>query len=139
MAGWQNVVAPTTGTEISDVTFGGTVATNMSDSGWIPVTNFVNSWENVAGYTTQYRLIGNMVRLQGCIQGGTSGTTAFTLPVAFIPNDNGPQFLCATQGGLAYAAISIGTNSSGTPGALAASGAGVSSYTYLSGIKFYVD
>lgn len=53
---------------------------------WTAVT-FQNSWTNYGGayQACQYRAVGDMVQVRGLIAGGTSGTTAFTLPVGFRP------------------------------------------------------
>ncbi len=49
------------------------------DTGWLNITNFVNSWTNASGYTTQERLIGNLYVLHGQITGGATNTDAFTV------------------------------------------------------------
>ena len=63
---------------------GGQKIANNSDTGWITVSSFTNSW--VAGSrTVQYRRQGNSVRVRGIAQSGTAGTIAFTLPAGFRP------------------------------------------------------
>lgn len=142
MATWQPVTVPTAGSVVSTTTFGTPVADNMADSGWIAVT-FQNSWSNfTGGYTAKYRRIGNRVMLQGIIQGGTSGTTAFTLPSGFVPADANPTPTWLVVASSASAYVYIGSTSSGSPGIVVPnnmSGSNVSTLTSLSGISFLVD
>jgi hypothetical protein len=56
---------------------------------WIAPT-FQNSWRAfAAGWSTPgYRKIGDIVYLRGMVTGGTSPSTAFTLPAGYIPPNN---------------------------------------------------
>lgn len=55
-------------------------------NGWTSVT-FQNSWANVGGLwpTTQYRLSGNTVWVKVGAQAGTAGSTMWTMPIGFRP------------------------------------------------------
>lgn len=57
-----------------------------SDTGWIAVT-FEGSWTNYTGDAgpASYRKIGNMIAMQGQIDGDSSGSVAFNLPDGFRP------------------------------------------------------
>lgn len=63
-----------------------TLEAKAADSGWKAV-EFENSWKNTGGafMTAAYRKQGNTVRLRGVVEGGASGSVAFTLPAGFRP------------------------------------------------------
>lgn len=57
----------------------------LGNLGW-QIPTLLNSWANIGGFTTAgYRLIGNQVRLQGGVFGGTSGSVVFNMPVGYRP------------------------------------------------------
>lgn len=63
--------------------------TQAGDTGWIRVAGgvgFQNSWSEFGTLFVSYRLLGQVVDLEGMLYGGPSGsTTAFTLPVGYRP------------------------------------------------------
>jgi hypothetical protein len=63
-------------------------ATNISDSGWINVSSFTNSFVS-AGTAPAYRKLNGVVYLRGNVQSGTAGTAAFTLPSGYRPSVSG--------------------------------------------------
>ena len=106
------------------------------DSGWITPT-LGNSWAVVGSDTIQYRLIGAMVRLRGAMNGGSSSTTAFTLPSGFRPSSNCNFYMgvASSSGSFVFAETSIGTGGALTPGWLG----GTMNSVALDGITFTVD
>lgn len=61
------------------------VIAGAQDSGWAAVS-FTNSWVNQGTFrAAAYRRAGNLVRLRGVVNGGATGTAAFTLPAGACP------------------------------------------------------
>jgi hypothetical protein len=54
----------------------------VSDSGWVSVTSFDNSF---VGNNVAYRKLNGVVFLRGNVSAGTGETVAFTLPVGYRP------------------------------------------------------
>jgi hypothetical protein len=64
---------------------GGNISSsNISDSGWISVSSFSNSF-TTGSVGVAYRRINGIVYLRGNVIGGSAGTTAFTLPSGYTP------------------------------------------------------
>lgn len=57
---------------------------NLSDSGWIAVSSFSNSF--TAPTAVAYRKLNDVVYLRGNVANGTANATAFTLPVGYRPS-----------------------------------------------------
>jgi hypothetical protein len=88
-----------------DVLTAAQMNTAAGDSGWLSISAFTNSWTG----TVRYRLIGQIVYLNGSISGGTSGLAAFTLPVGYRPAYNWNYAIGFTQSAApasAYGSIS---------------------------------
>lgn len=83
------------------------------DTGWVELT-LQNGWVVSAGRTPRVRRIGNVVHMQGRVQGGTAGSTIATLPTQFRPSQaetiDVRDGTTANSGGLA-----INSNGSITP------------------------
>ena len=56
-----------------------------SDSGWIAVSSFTNSF--VVGAAVAYRKLNGIVYLRGSVQSGTPANAAFTLPTGYRPSE----------------------------------------------------
>ena len=64
----------------------GTVGSyTTSDSGWIAVSSFTNSF--VVGAAVAYRKLNGIVYLRGSVQSGTPANAAFTLPTGYRPSE----------------------------------------------------
>ena len=63
---------------------GTTGSYTTSDSGWIAVSSFTNSF--VAGAAVAYRKLNGVIYLRGSVQSGTPANAAFTLPTGYRPS-----------------------------------------------------
>ena len=63
---------------------GTTGSYTTSDSGWIAVSSFTNSF--VAGAAVAYRKLNGVIYLRGSVQSGTPVNAAFTLPTGYRPS-----------------------------------------------------
>ena len=63
---------------------GTTGSYTTSDSGWIAVSSFTNSF--VAGAAVAYRKLNGVIYLCGSVQSGTPANAAFTLPTGYRPS-----------------------------------------------------
>lgn len=100
---------------------------------WIAPT-LINSWANFgSGFETAGYLKDALgfVHLKGVITGGSSATTAFTLPAGYIPGASG---IYASAGGAALAAVTIGTTGAVQPTII-----GGGAIPSLSGIVFLAE
>lgn len=79
------------------------------DTGWTNVSTFTNSWANFSTYTTRFRLIGNLVVIDGAVTGGTIGSPAFTLPAGYRPTQT-QNFAAASNSLFGYFSV----NTTGT-------------------------
>lgn len=124
------VLAPGSGDAyLGSVSDGNKIATMSSiptDSGWITVSSFTNSF---SGTSVAYRKINNVVYLRGHISGGTPASAAFTLPTGFRPTTI--EHVCPTQqfgtSNIIYTTVTTG--GAVTP---------IASSTWLSGISYPV-
>ena len=100
-----------------------------SDSGWLQMSSFTNTWSG----TVYYRKVGTLVTLVGSISGGTAAA-AFTLPAGYRPS---------SLSGISYYYPSIDTNGTTvntlrvqTSGAVTPS---TTNACQLATIQFYTD
>lgn len=96
---------------------------------WTNVTVFTNSWVSYgAGYTPQYRKVGDEVQMRGLMKLGSISVAAFTLPVGFRPayEETFPQMSNGAFGAVSVAVSGVVTPQPPTNTA----------YVYLSGIRF---
>lgn len=61
------------------------VTGGAQDTGWKNISGFLNSWAAEVSDPPRYRVIGNVVRLQGSMNGGSNNTTCFPMPAGAIP------------------------------------------------------
>lgn len=100
---------------------------------WITVTSFSNGWSSAGSpyAPVGYTLTGTVVSLRGRVTGGTSNTTAFTLPSGYLPAY--AVIVSAFDAGAASAAgIQIATSGAVNP----IFGSGGSSAINLDGVSF---
>ncbi len=84
-----------------------------------------NSWANVSGRTTKYYKHLNRVYIEGRIDSGTNGTSAFTLGEGYIPDESLRFVRIVGTGTLAYVDIDTSGNvviSSGTTSGISLDG-----------------
>ncbi len=102
---------------------------------WTPVT-FQNNWVNIdTSRTAQYRKVGDIVEVRGCVKGGTvaAGTPIFVLPAGFLPTRN-QEFVNVASGGVCDVIVE-------TPGRVSVSIIGASApstYMFLDNVRFSV-
>lgn len=73
------------GGELIDPAWGNAVADAINPTTWTAVT-YTNSWVDGSPYQgVEYRKINDMVYVRGRCKSGTTGTSAFTLPVGYRP------------------------------------------------------
>jgi hypothetical protein len=114
------------------------LSAGAQDSGWI-VPSLGNSWTTGAGgsgHQAQYRLTGNVVRLAGYLTGGSSGTTAWTLPSGYHPVS--PFLLALSGAGNGSSLVNFYVSVSYT-GVVQPVFSGTLSNLYLDGLSFTVD
>ena len=75
----------TQGTQGSQGNQGTAGSYTTSDSGWIAVSSFTNSF--VVGVAVAYRKLNGIVYLRGSVQSGTPANAAFTLPTGYRPSE----------------------------------------------------
>ena len=75
----------TQGTQGSQGNQGTAGSYTTSDSGWIAVSSFTNSF--VVGAAVAYRKLNGIVYLRGSVQSGTPANAAFTLPTGYRPSE----------------------------------------------------
>ena len=106
---------------------------NKSQSAWIAVSSFLNSWANYGttpgGYSdaSYFKDEFGIVHLRGLVKNGTVGSVAFNLPTGFRP-----EFIkvySASSGG-AYATLRVNPNGDVVPYT------GANTYFSLDGVKF---
>jgi hypothetical protein len=78
------------------------------DTGWQNLT-LTNGWTG----TLQYRIIGNELRINGGIIGGTVGSACATLPSIAVPHGDGGYIACVQRNGASYAFAAIDVVGSG--------------------------
>lgn len=114
------------------------IVAGAQDSGWVNAT-LGNSWAAAStSVTPGYRLRGNRVYLRGIVNGGTNGTSPFTLPSGFRPATIGSAILSMTgnDGGTSPSAAQVQVTSAGVVSLYAASTAtGIA----MDGLSFAVD
>lgn len=125
------IARPTTKTIISTTGWGvpitdevnrlSPIVDGRTPTAWTAVV-FANGWVNLdAPRACQYRKIGDMVYMSGCMASGTMGATAFTLPAGFRPRSN-IAFITQISGGvgnltiLSSGAVNVTVASTGTNG-----------------------
>lgn len=115
------------------------IIAGAADTGWI-APSLTNSWANVAAFNTAgYRKQGNRVYLRGGILGGTSGTTAFTLPAGFIPTA-AIDFLATVSWTINPGIENVGITTGGAViPSLVTSGTGSATALVLDSISFAID
>lgn len=111
------------------------IVDGIQDSGWIPITGFLNSWSSNAGpgagVTAAYRKVGNWVHLGGSVTGGTSSGTAGVLPAGYRPLQGLPQFSSTYSNSFNFFTVS--------PAGVIAPTWAANTTTYLDAAKFTVD
>jgi hypothetical protein len=101
-------------------TVAGTPGTWVGMSGAQPwqVPTYQNSWQDAGGSLAGYRISNGRVWFQGIVNGGASGTVAFTLPTAYRPTSGtvnpNPDMTCFAPGNVVPFAFMAVTGSSGT-------------------------
>ena len=109
---------------------------------WIPVatckkaiaiSSFQNGWTNYGtGYEpAKYKVIGNLIQLQGLIKNGTTDKAAFTLPAAIRPSYT-KIFTSVCPAGFAQVRINNG-------GAVIPQCGAANGYVSLDGISYYLE
>jgi hypothetical protein len=96
------------------------------DTGWI-APSLVNSWTSVGSpwSAAGYRRTNGWVYCRGHVTGGTSTSTAFTLPAGYQPAAQ-VQFIAGGTGGLAADAVSVQITTAGVTSLTFAAGAACS-------------
>lgn len=109
------------------------VTAGAQDSGWI-APSLTNSWTSLIA--PAYRLRANEVMLRGEIASGSSGTSAFTLPVGYRPATADTASPIGTGTGSAFV---LGFLNISTAGAVVVSFFGSVTLVSLDGVIFTVD
>lgn len=105
-----------------------------NDSGWL-TPSFINSWSDAGtGRPVAYRLKGDRVMLRGAITGGSTGTTAFTLPTGYRPLA-GAVLIATVNNAGAYAYITV----NGSGGLVQPNMPGGGTGVWLDGMTFTID
>jgi hypothetical protein len=110
----------------------------ISDTGWVPLGGWANSWGNASGPggAASYRVTGNIVRLSGAIASGAVGYPAFTLPPGARPSYGlSLSANMGNNGGSVYSAAVLEVSTGGVCTPYFASG----TYFHLDGLTFTTD
>jgi hypothetical protein len=108
------------------------VCEGAQDSGWITPA-LGNSWVGANPPNPQYRLIGNRVQLRGQMSGGSTNTTAWTMPSGFYDPTQSTYIPAVATGASFPTFLILGPNT------VAPVFAGTLSFFILDGISFLVD